>query len=114
MGGILGQSNIRKEMVWRYSRPPAARQRQMSRVHDTICWYSKSKGWTFNVDVIRHPYVPSIRIRKGYAATASKVADRPVRSDDRGKCPESWVCTIPLKGNSAERVGHPHKSPWTF
>ena len=101
----------RNEIVWCYSRPSAPRQRQLSRVHDTVFWYAKGKKWTFNPDNIRQPYAESSRSREGYAATASKVADGAVQLDNRGKFPESWIYIPPLKGNSSEYIGYPTQKP---
>ncbi|MDR2683832.1 MAG: hypothetical protein LBB53_00425, partial [Prevotellaceae bacterium] len=42
--------SMRNEIVWCYSRMAAKGQKQLSRCHDIIFWYSKSKDWTFNVD----------------------------------------------------------------
>ena len=107
----FGERNLRNEIIWCYSRPSAPKQRQLSRVHDTIYWYVKGKKWTFNPDEIRQPYAESSRAREGYAATASKVADGTVQLDDRGKFPESWIYIPPLKGNSAEYIGYPTQKP---
>ena len=111
MDAIFGASRFRNEMVWCYSRPSAPNQRQLSRVHDTVLWYSKGTKWTFNADAIRQPYAESSRAREGYVANASKVADGTVQLDSRGKFPESWIYIPPLKGNSREYVGYPTQKP---
>ena len=111
MDGIFGAANFRNEVVWCYSRPSAPRQRQLSRVHDTVLWYSKGERWVFNADEIRQPYAESSRARKGYAASASKVAEGSVQLDAKGKFPESWIYIPPLKGNSKEYVGYPTQKP---
>ena len=48
MNAIFGSKCFRNEIIWCYSRPSAPNQRQLSRVHDTILWFSKSKEWIFN------------------------------------------------------------------
>ncbi len=111
MDGVFGRRNFRNEIVWCYSRPSAPRQRQLSRVHDIILWYSKGDSWIFNADDIRQPYAASSRAREGYAATASKVAEGSVKLDKRGKFPESWIYIPPLKGNAREAVGYPTQKP---
>ncbi len=111
MDAVFGKSNFRNEIVWCYSRPSAPGQRQLSRVHDTIFWYSRGDAWTFNPDEIRQPYAPGSRAREGYAATASKVAAGKVELDERGKFPESWIYIPPLKGNSREYLGYPTQKP---
>ena len=111
MDGIFGKEQHRNEIVWCYSRPSAPKQRQLSRVHDTIHWYSRGDGWTFNPDDIRQPYAEKSRSREGYAATASKVAEGAVKLDARGKFPESWIYIPPLKGNAREYCGYPTQKP---
>ena len=111
MDAIFGAGRFRNEVIWCYSRPSAPNQRQLSRVHDTVFWYSKGAEWTFNADAIRQPYAASSRAREGYVANASKVADGTVQLDSRGKFPESWIYIPPLKGNSREYVGYPTQKP---
>ena len=111
MSAIFGKHNLRNEIIWCYSRPSAPKQRQLSRVHDTIFWFSKGKQWTFNPDAIRQPYADSSRAREGYSANTSKVAEGSVQLDNRGKFPESWIYIPPLKGNSREYTGSPDQKP---
>ena len=111
MDAIFGGKHFRNEIVWCYSRPSAPNQRQLSRVHDIVFWYSKSDEWTFNPDEIRQSYSPSSRAREGYRANASKVAEGTVQLDGRGKFPESWIYIPPLKGNSREYLGYPTQKP---
>ena len=111
MDAIFGKHNFRNEIVWCYSRPSAPKQRQLSRVHDIIHWYSCGSDWVFNADDIRQPYAAQSRAREGYAATASKVAEGTVKLDDKGKFPESWIYIPPIKGNAREYVGYPTQKP---
>ena len=53
MDSIFGKNNFRNEIVWCYSRPSAPGQRQLSRVHDIIFWYSKGGLWQFYPDLIQ-------------------------------------------------------------
>ena len=108
---VFGVENFRNEIVWCYSRPSAPKQRQLSRVHDIIFWYSKGKQWIFNPDLIRQPYAESSRAREGYSAQVSKVASGSVELDSKGKFPESWLYIPPLKGNSHEYMGYPTQKP---
>ena len=111
MDGIFGQENFRNEIVWCYSRPSAPNQRQLSRVHDIIFWYSNGKQWVFNPDLIRQPYAESSKAREGYSGQSSKVASDSVELNTRGKFPESWIYIPPLKGNSHEYMGYPTQKP---
>ncbi len=112
MDAVFGVKNFRNELVWCYSRPSAPNQRQFSRVHDTLLWYTGGGGgWQFYPDVIRQPYAESSRGREGYSANASKVAEGTVQLHQQGKFPESWIYIPPLKGNSREYVGYPTQKP---
>jgi len=111
MDCIFGEKNFRNEVVWCYSRPSAPRQRQLSRVHDILLWYSAGLTWIFNADAIRQSYALSSIAREGYAATASKVAEGTVQLDAKGKFPESWIYIPVLKGNSLEATGYPTQKP---
>ena len=114
MDSVFGHQNFRNEIVWCYSRPSSPKQRQLSRVHDIIFWYSKGTEWIFNPDPIRQPYARSSREREGYSAQASKVASGTVELDSKGKFPESWIYIPPLKGNSKEYMGYPTQKPLTL
>ncbi|MGU9956298.1 MAG: DNA-methyltransferase [Arenicellales bacterium WSBS_2016_MAG_OTU3] len=109
---IFGENNFRNEIVWCYSRPSAPKQKQLSRVHDIIFWYSKGKNWKFNPDLIRQPYADSSKRVDGYKANVSKISDGGnVVLNKEGKFPESWIYISPIKGNSKENIGYPTQKP---
>ena len=109
---IFGNKHFRNEIIWCYSRPSAPKQRQLSRVHDTIFWYSKGEKWKFFPDAIRQKYAPSSLSRENYAANKSKISGGDsVQLYDRGKFPESWIYLPPIKGNSHEYLGYPTQKP---
>ena len=111
MDCVFGEKNFRNEIVWCYSRPSAPKQKQLSRVHDIVFWYSLNTKWVFNPNSIRQPYAVSSRAREGYSAKASKVAEGTVVLDSEGKFPESWIYIPVLKGNSKEATGYPTQKP---
>ncbi|MCS6820825.1 MAG: DNA methyltransferase [Microscillaceae bacterium] len=109
---IFGLNNFRNELIWGYKRPSAPKQKQLSRLHDTIFWYSKSDIWIFNGDDIRIPYADSSIARAGYVANASKMTDGGnVELKEGGKLPEDWWDIPMLKGNSKEWIGYPTQKP---
>ena len=110
---IFGRESCRNEIVWCYSRPSAPRQRQFSRVHDVLLFYSKGKTWTFQPDSIRQSYAESSVDRSGYAANTSKVArgEGLVKLNEGGKFPEDWMYVPPLKGNAKEYKGYRTQKP---
>lgn len=110
VGGRSGGA-FRNEIVWCYSRPSSPKQRQLSRVHDIIFWYTKGEEWVFNPDLIRQAYAASSRAREGYSGQSSKIASDSVELNTKGKFPENWIYIPPLKGNSREHVGFPTQKP---
>jgi DNA modification methylase len=109
---IFGEKNFRNEIIWCYKRPSAPKQKQLSRLHDNIFWYSKNNAWIFNGDDIRIPYAESSLSRAGYAANASKMTDGGVvELKEGGKLPEDWWDINMLKGNSKEWIGYPTQKP---
>lgn len=115
MDGIFDRKNFRNEIIWCYSRPSAPGQRQLSRTHDVIFWYSKGKEWVFNVDAIRTSYSDSSLRRKGYKSN-NLFGNKDGKSEivtlnDLGKFPEDWFYLISLRGNFKEYVGYPTQKP---
>jgi len=104
--------DFRNEMVWCYSRMAAKGQKQLSRCHDIIFWYSKSKEWIFNVDEIRLPYAPSSKARAGYKKTnlgGGKPASEICELNEIGKFPEDWLLIPFIRGK--EYLGYPTQKP---
>ena len=119
MDAIWDQSNrkknehFRNEIVWCYTRMGAKGQRQLSRAHDVILWYSMGSKWCFNVDEIRLPYAESSKAREGHTLNrlGSGYSKEGVTVlNTKGKFPEDWITHIPyLRGK--ERLGYPTQKP---
>lgn len=85
LDAIFGPRNFRNEVVWCYSRPSAPNQRQLSRVHDTVFWYSGGGGG------------PSMQMRFG-----SRMPIRAGLGRDIGRPPQRWPqeqCSLTSMGN---------------
>jgi site-specific DNA-methyltransferase (adenine-specific) len=104
--------DFRNELIWCYSRMAAKGQKQFSRCHDVIFWYSKSKSWSFNVDSIRLPYAATSKARAGYRKT-SLGGGSPVSEicelNEVGKFPEDWMQIPFIRGK--EYLGYPTQKP---
>ena len=113
MDKIFGYDNFRNEIVWAYTRPGTSFQKQFSRVHDTILWYSKTHKWIFNGDDVRIPYSERTIGRGKYSVAGSKVtkgiAERVL--PEGGKIPEDWWQIPMIQGNAIERLGYPTQKP---
>ena len=103
---------IRNELVWAYSRMAAKGQKQLSRCHDTIFWYSKSEKWKFNVDKIRLPYAESSKARAGYKKTnlgGGSPKSEICELNEIGKFPEDWIQIPFIRGK--EYLGYQTQKP---
>jgi site-specific DNA-methyltransferase (adenine-specific) len=109
---VFRKKHFRNEIIWCYSRPSAPGQKQLSRVHDIIFWYSKGNEWFFDPEKIRQPYSEKSLEREGYGGGASKMTKGgSVELKEGGKFPEDWIYIPPLKGNSREYLGYPTQKP---
>ena len=116
MDKIFGYENFRNEIIWAYTRPGSALQKQLPRVHDVILWYAKGNTWVFNDDPIRIPYSDKTINRGKYSVATSKVtkgiAERVLPKG--GKVPEDWWQLPMIQGNAEERLGYPTQKPETL
>ncbi len=110
---IFGRDNFRNEIVWCYTRMSTKNQKQLSKAHDIVLWYSKTNNWIFNVDDIRLPYSKSSKAREGHTLNrlGSGYSKEGVTVlNELGKFPEDWMTHIPyLRGG--ERDGYPTQKP---
>jgi len=109
---IFGKNNFRNEITWTYSRMASKGQKQLSKCHDIIFWYSKGKKWIFNVDKIRLPYSETSKARAGYKKTnlgGGSPKNEICELNENGKFPEDWIQIPFIRGN--ERTGYPTQKP---
>lgn len=85
MDEIFGVENLRNEIIWTYTGPGAPKQKQFSRKHDNILYYSKSSKWTFNEDQIR---VKSEVHVGGFGGGMDNKSSSGY--EEKGKIPEDW------------------------
>ncbi len=104
--------DYRNEIVWCYSRMAAKGQKQLSKCHDIIFWYSKSKEWLFKVDEVRLPYAETSKARAGYKKTnlgGGSPKSEICELNDIGKFPEDWIQIPFIRGH--EYLGYPTQKP---
>jgi len=109
---IFGHRHFRNEIVWCYSRMAARGQRQLSRCHDTVLWYSKGDKWIFNVDEIRLPYAETSIAREGYKKTnlgGGSPKSNICELNEKGKFPEDWIQIPFIRGE--EYIGYATQKP---
>jgi adenine-specific DNA-methyltransferase len=109
---VFGYENFLNEIIWGYKRPSVPGQKQFSRLHDNIFWYSKTNKWIFQPDEVRIPYAESSLARAGYSGRASKMTKGGgVELKEQGKIPEDWWDIPMLKGNSEEYLRYATQKP---
>lgn len=92
---FAGAENFHNEIIWSYNSGGASK-RHLSRKHDTLLWWSKGPGYTFNVQ--REPYAtPNVTERPGFHPEGRMLTD---------------VWAIPfMSTTSKERTGYPTQKP---
>lgn len=112
MDEVFGQERIVNEIIWCYTRPAVPNQKNFSRVHDNLYFYSKSSIYKFNADAVRIPYAQASLDRAGYGGGASKMTGGAgVELKEGGKIAEDWWDIPVLKGNSREYSSYPTQKP---
>jgi DNA modification methylase len=86
MDEIFGYENLRNEIVWCYTGPSSPGQKQFSRKHDNILFYTKSQDANVYLDNVRIPYkrTRGVGNYKGETWGEYKVDFK------KGKIPEDW------------------------
>ena len=113
MDAVFGRGNFRNEIVWTYRRWPA-KTPQWQKMHDTILWYSKGTGWTWN-----QLYEPLSESTQKTWGTKKQVADfstgrrKPSQTDKESPgAPMRSVWDIRVIAPiSKERTGYPTQKP---
>jgi site-specific DNA-methyltransferase (adenine-specific) len=112
MDQIFGGGNFRNEIIWCYTRMASSKQRHLSRLHDTILWYTKTDEYTFEPDRIRQEYAASSKARAGYKKTnlgGGSPKTGICELNEGGKFPQDWIEIPLLRGG--ERLGYPTQKP---
>lgn len=106
---IFGDNCFRNEIIWTYTGPSAPGQRQFSRKHDVIFWYSKSPSqWVFNKDDVRMPYHNTTAAKFESEGTGFGGASADL---SLGKVPEDWWYMPVVSRIRTEILGYPTQKP---
>jgi site-specific DNA-methyltransferase (adenine-specific)/adenine-specific DNA-methyltransferase len=109
MDDIFGENCFRNELIWTYTGPSAPGQKQFSRKHDVIFWYTNSlTKWVFNKDDIRIPYHETTASKfesegTGFGGTEADLS--------LGKIPEDWWYMPVVSRIRTEILGYPTQKP---
>lgn len=111
---VFGRDHFQNEIAWWY-RGGGVSPKRWGRRHDTILFYAKGKGWTFNVDPVRTAYSPSVmesspsRYDKSYRGKKVYSGYRP---NPLGKHPDDvWPIQPLMPSDKTERLGYPTQKP---
>ena len=106
MDAVFGKKNFRNEIVWCYGSGGASK-RHYSRKHDSILFYVRDGGYTFNVDAVREPYSSPHK-----SMTPKVIGDKTYQKmHPLGRIPFDWW-QIPILTNSdKQRTGYPTQKP---
>lgn len=106
---VFGRDNFRNEIAWAYTGPASPGQKQFSRKHDTVLFFSKTNNWVFNADDVRVPYHKTTAGKFESAGTGfvgGKTADL-----SQGKIPEDWWYLPIVSRIRTEILGYPTQKP---
>ena len=107
MDEVFGTENFLNEIVWCYHGPGSPGQRQFTRKHDNIFWYSKNKKRIFNETDILTPYHETTADKfkskgTGFAGDANL---------KNGKIPEDWWNFPVVSRIRTEITNYPTQKP---
>ena len=108
MDEVFGQANLINELIWVYTGPGTPNQRQFTRKHETILWYSKSDKWTFNENKIRIPYHETTAGKFNSEGTGFKGSPADLT---KGKIPEDWWYLPVVQRVRNEILGYSTQKP---
>lgn len=107
MDRIFGPGRMVNEIIWHYTGGGRSK-RYFSNKHDTLLWYSRGPGWTFNLDAVRVPYKPT----SGYARDGIVSAGGKRYLPNPGGTPVDDVWDIPIVNPlDRRRTGYPTQKP---
>jgi len=114
LDSIFGPKHFRNEIAWCYWGPGSPGQRQFSRKHDVILWYSRADVWTWNPAAVRIPHASKTveNYKAGLLGSGFAAGDLgAVRAlDVGGKIPEDWW-PIAIAPRGKEYLGYPTQKP---
>ena len=106
---VFGKDNFRNKISWIYTGPSSPGQKQFSRKHDTIAFFTKTSNWTFNGDDIRIPYHETTAGKFESAGTGFGGGAKADLS--KGKLPEDWWYLPVVSRVRTEILGYPTQKP---
>lgn len=110
LDAIWGVRHFQNEIIWCY-RQGGRSQKNFSKKHDIIFYYTKGEKWTFNADDIRIPYNGTGGYQTSGKGVTSKITGKTYKPNPLGKIPEDWWDIPALPPMDKERLGYPTQKP---
>lgn len=106
---LFGEENFHNEIIWNYHRFGVGQQKQFTRAHDNILWYSKGNSWVFNINEVRVPYSEKTRANflKGLSGSGFGAGEL----NPKGKIPEDFMTIAPAYKSLQEVLPFPTQKP---
>jgi adenine specific DNA methylase Mod len=101
--------NLRNEIIWCYRRFGIGHQRQFTRAHDNILWFSKSADWKFDLDAVRIPY--SEKTKANFIGGIGGSGFGSGELNEKGKIPEDFMIIAPAYKSLNEVLPYPTQKP---
>jgi adenine-specific DNA-methyltransferase len=106
---IFGGEALRNEIIWCYHRFGIGNQKQFTRAHDNIFWYSKGSKRKFNLDSVRIPY--SEKTKANFVPGAGGSGFGAGELNEKGKIPEDYMIIAPAYKSLNEVLPFPTQKP---
>ena len=106
---IFGSENFHNDIVWGYNRFGINSQKQFTRAHDTVLWYSKTNKWIFNLDDVRTAYSEKTiaNFQEGLSGSGFGAGEL----NKKGKIPEDYWVIAPAYKSTNEILPYPTQKP---
>jgi adenine-specific DNA-methyltransferase len=114
MDEVFGEGNFINEIIWCYSRPSINSQKNFTKLHDTIFWYSADRdNFIANMNDVRIEYSEKTKERNKYGSGGSKYSGESTEriTHEDGKIPEDYWNIPMVVGNANEVVGYSTQKP---
>jgi DNA modification methylase len=106
---VFGSENFHNDIIWGYHRFGVGGQKQFTRAHDIILWFSKSTKWIFNLDDVRIPY--SEKTKANFVGGIGGSGFGAGKLNEKGKIPEDHWIIAPAYKSLNEVLPYPTQKP---
>lgn len=106
---LFGPEYFHNDIVRGYHRFGVGAQKQFTRAHDTVLWFSKSSKWIFNLNDVRLPY--SEKTKANFVGSIGGSGFGAGELNELGKIPEDYWIIAPAYKSLNEVLPFPTQKP---